>query len=161
MIRFSQYLKEQEEIDDSLIEVDSIWIDNNMERLNSELDSLTEKPYQNASIMLTQLRGVLERYGILLPPNLTKEFLNLSAEIIYSLGDSQTNLYMVYDTNDDGLVDGYAQIVTEEELQDLLSLNDEEKEELVNLDYDSTKQRPSTWYSRRDDDSGNSDEYDS
>jgi hypothetical protein len=153
MIKFSQFLNEAI---DSVVEVDSRWLENNLEAINIELDKLTEKPYQNAPIMLTQLRGFFERYGMLLPQSATPQFMNLSAEVIYALGDSPYNLYIVYDTNDDGFVDGYASVVTDDELDDLMNLD---TDELVGSDRESIKMRPSTWYAPREDDGGNTDEY--
>lgn len=153
MKKFNQFITEES---GAAVEVDSTWLDNNTETLNSELDALTDKPYQNAPIMLAQLRGVLERYGMILPQSATQEFLNLSAELVYSLGESNKNLYIVYDTNEDGFVDGYAQIVTDDELDDLMSM---EMEELVGSDRDPIQMRPSTWYAGREDDGGNTDEY--
>ena len=153
MKKFKDFLSEQV---NSSIEVDSTWLDNNLQALNAELDKLTEKPYQNAPIMLTQLRGVLERYGMLLPQSATQEFLNLSAELVYSLGESNKNLYIVYDTNEDGFVDGYAQAVTDDELDDLMAMD---SEDLVGSDRKPVEIRKSTWYAGREDDGGNSDEY--
>jgi hypothetical protein len=153
MKKFKDFLSEQV---NSSIEVDSTWLDNNLQALNVELDKLTEKPYQNAPIMLAQLRGVLERYGMLLPQSATKEFLNLSAELVYALGNSDKNLYVVYDTNEDGFVDGYAQVVTDDELDDLMMMD---SEELIGSDREPVTMRSSTWYAGREDDGGNSDEY--
>jgi hypothetical protein len=153
MIKFSEFLTEAT---DAVVEVDSRWLENNVDSLNADLDALTEKPYQNAPIMLAQLRGTLERYGMLLPQNATPQFLNLSAEVAYSLGDSGYNLYVVYDTNEDGFVDGYAQVVTDDELSDLMSMD---SNELLNTDREMIKIRPSTWYAPREDDGGNNNEY--
>jgi hypothetical protein len=63
-------------------------------------------------------------------------------------------LYIVFDTADDGFVDGYAQVVDEEELKDLATMD---KDEMLN--HDPVAMRPSTWYAKRDDDAGNTDEY--
>lgn len=153
MIKFNEFLTEAT---DAVIDIDSRWLENNVDALNAELDLLTEKPYQNAPIMLAQLRGCLERYGMLLPQSATPQFLNLSAEIAYSLGDSAYNLYIVYDTNEDAFVDGYAQIVTDDELNDLMNMD---FEDILNTDREMIKMRPSTWYASREDDSGNTAEY--
>lgn len=153
MIKFNEFLTEAT---DAVIDIDSRWLENNVDALNAELDLLTEKPYQNAPIMLAQLRGCLERYGMLLPQSATPQFLNLSAEIAYSLGDSAYNLYIVYDTNEDAFVDGYAQIVTDDELNDLMNMD---SEDILNTDREMIKMRPSTWYASREDDSGNTAEY--
>jgi len=105
---------------------------------------------------LNQLRGTLERYGILLPASATPQFLDLGAELVYLLGESNLHLYVVYDTNDEGFVDGYAQIVSAEELKDLMSAD---SEDLLDKEDDEIEMRPSTWYAKRDDDAGNTDEY--
>jgi hypothetical protein len=122
--------------------------------LNNDLDVLTKKPYQNAPIFLNQLSGTLELYGMVLPQEATPNFLNLSAELVYSLGETSYFLYIVFDTADDGFVDGYAQVVDEEELKDLATMD---KDEMLN--HDPVAMRPSTWYAKRDDDAGNTDEY--
>ena len=153
MIKFNEFLTEAT---DAVIAIDSRWLENNVDALNAELDLLTEKPYQNATIILAQLRGCLERYGMLLPQSATPQFLNLSAEIAYSLGDSAYNLYIVYDTNEDAFVDGYAQIVTDDELNDLMNMD---SEDILNTDREMIKMRPSTWYASREDDGGNTAEY--
>ena len=62
--------------------------------------------------------------------------------------------FIVFDTNDDGFVDGYAQIVDESELAELVNMDKEEM-----LDHEPVVQRPSTWYAKRDDDAGNTNEY--
>ncbi len=151
MLKFSEFLKEENE---DVLEVDARYLENNREALNNDLDVLTKKPYQNAPIFLNQLRGTLERYGMILPQEATPNFLNLSAELVYSLGETSYFLYIVFDTADDGFVDGYAQVVDEEELKDLATMD---KDEMLN--HDPVAMRPSTWYAKRDDDAGNTNEY--
>jgi hypothetical protein len=151
MLKFSEFLKEENE---DVLEVDARYLENNREALNNDLDVLTKKPYQNAPIFLNQLRGTLERYGMVLPQEATPNFLNLSAELVYSLGETSYFLYIVFDTADDGFVDGYAQVVDEEELKDLATMD---KDEMLN--HDPVAMRPSTWYAKRDDDAGNTNEY--
>jgi hypothetical protein len=153
MLKFNQFITEEYE---EILPVDEKYIESNAETINAELDKLTEKPYQNAPIFLNQLRGTLERYSLLLPQEANKHFMNLGAELVYKLGELDQYLYMIYDTNDDGFVDGYAQIVTSEELEDLLDMD---SNEILDTDRDPITMRPSTWYAKRDDDSGNSDEY--
>jgi len=152
MQTFNEFLAEQTS---DVIQVDNRNIEQNMDSINAELDALTEKPYQNAPIFLAQLRGVTERYGFPLPQSATDHFLDLGAELIYILGTSPYNLYVVYDTNEDGFVDGYAQIVSDDELEDLLEMDSEE----LLSDREEIEMRPSTWYARRDDDSGDDSEY--
>lgn len=152
MLKFKQYINEEA---DDIIDTDNTRLMENMEAFNDELDALTEKPYQNAPIFLSQLRGVCERYGIQIPQSATTEFLNLGAELVYSLGTSGHFLYIVYDTHEeDSFVDGYAQVVTEDELQDLVGMSSEdlvgEREALV---------IQQNTYRKRDDDSGNDGEY--
>jgi len=150
MLKFNEFLKEENE---DVIETDARRLEENLDALNTELDNLTAKPYQNAPLMLTQLRGVLERYGINLPQQATVNFMNLSAELVYGLGDTDKYLYLVYDTNDDAYVDGYAQVVDSEELSMLAS------SEVLNTNRNLIAVRHSDWYRKRDDDAGNTSEY--
>jgi len=153
MQKFKEFIAEAY---DDVIEVDSRYLENNLEALNADLDQYTEKPIQNAPILLNKLRGALQRYGMILPAAATANFLNLGAELVYKLGDTPYHLYIVYDTNDDGFVDSYAQVVTSDELNDLMDMD---TSELVDADRKPIELRPSTWYAKRDDDAGNSDEY--
>lgn len=153
MLKFNEYLKEQTE---EVMQVDDQYVLNNLETLNSDLDVLTEKPYQNAPILLAQLRGTLERYGIILPASATPHFLNLNAELVYAVGNTGHYMYIVYDTNEDGYVDGYAQIVSNEELKDLVGMD---KDEILNSNRNLIAVRHSDWYRKRDDDAGNTNEY--
>lgn len=153
MLTFNKFITEAAE---ETLDVDAKHVQGNFDAINADLDALTEKPYQNAPIFLNQLRGTLERYGILLPQSATQQFLDLGAELDYLLGESGLHLYVVYDTNEDGFVDGYAQIVTPEELRSLMTMD---SEDLLDSDREPITMRPSTWYAKRDDDAGNSDEY--
>ena len=152
MLKFNEFLNEEF---GELITVDSRYLEENMDTINADLDALTEKPYQNAPIFLAQLRGVTEKYGMPLPQSATNNFLDLGAELVYMLGETDYHLYVVYDTNEDGFVDGYAQVVSNDELQDLLNMDSEE----VLGDREEITMRPSTWYAKRDDDSGDDSEY--
>lgn len=145
MLKFNDYLNEEF---DEILEIDSEFLTNNMETLNAELDALTEKPYKNAPVMLNQLRGLLNRYGLMLPDSANMHFLSMSAELVYMLGESNLHLYIVFDTNEDGFVDGYAQIVTDDELEDLVKMD---TEDLLNSDRDPIAIRPSTWYAKYED----------
>lgn len=155
MLKFKEYLNENAAYyAPNPIEVDARRLTQICTALNAELDALTVKPYQNAPIFLTQLRGCLEKNGMILPAEATPHFLNLGAELIYKMGETEYHLYIVYDTTDDGYVDGYAQVVDQDDLADLLGMDPSDY-----LGHDTIQQRPSTWYAKRDDDSGNSDEY--
>lgn len=153
MLKFKQFISEEATEN---VEIDEKHLAGNRDAINADLEVLTAKPYQNAAVFLTQLRGCLERYGILLPQSLTKNFMDLSSEMVYNLGDSDDNFYVCYDTNDDGFVDAYAQIVDSDELDDLMSADLEDN---VNSDREPVKFRSSTWYAGREDDGGNNDEY--
>ena len=152
MLKFNEFLKEETE---EVIDTDNRRLEQNQDALNNELDNLTEKPYQNAPIFLAQLRGVLERYGMNLPQTATPNFMDLSAELAYALGETGLYLYIVYDTNEDGYVDGYAQVVTSDELGDLARMPGD----LLNTNRNLSANRHSDWYRKRDDDAGNSNEY--
>ena len=154
MLKFKEFINE--DIMPETIGIDTRHLENNLDTINAELDVLTSKPYQNAPIFLNQLRGALERLGMLIPASATDHFLNLSAELAYGLGESGKYLYVVYDTNDDGYVDGYAQIVTPDELDDLMGTGGEG---VLNKDRNMIAVQHSDWYRKRDDDAGNTDEY--
>jgi hypothetical protein len=150
MKTFLDFLKEES------IDVPFKLSDQNVDTLNSELEVLTDKPYQNAPIFLAQLRGTFERYGVLLPATMTDQFLNLDAEITYALPQNPGfYIYIVYNTNDSGYVDGYAQVVSQDELADLKNMS---TEDLLG-DEDEAPMKPRYLPARRDDDSGNSNEY--
>ena len=146
---FIDFLSESDEVIDY---VDSKFLLGNLEKLNAELETGTERPYRNAPIMLAQMRGILERYGIQLPQSAQTEFLNLGAQLVYHLTDSY-KLYIVFDTNSEGYVEGYAQVATNEELQSVLNMKPENW-----MEKNPPKKR---WIppARKDDDSGNTNEY--
>ncbi len=155
MLKFKEYLNENAAYyAPKPIEVDTRRLMQIADSMNAELDVLTAKPYQNAPIFLNQLRGFMEKSGMVLPADATPHFLNLSAELIYAMGTTGYHLYIVYDTTDDGYVDGYAQIVNSEDLRDLLGMDPSEY-----MGHNQIVQRPSTWYAKRDDDSGDDSEY--
>lgn len=139
---------------DGKILANSHLLDLTLDKLNDEFDLVTEKPYMNSSIFLAQLRGVLERYGIQLPAEANRDFMDLGAELTYILGDTDKYLYIIFDTNDDATVDGYAQVVNADDLADLLALDDDE----IFGDREEVK-KPWIPPARRDDDSGNTNEY--
>lgn len=154
MLKFREFL--QEEPEEEVLSVDTQYVNDNTPAINAELDVLTNNPYQNAPIFLAQLRGVLERYSMILPSTATKNFLNLDAEMVYTLGETGNYMYIVYNTNEDGMVDGYAQIVSEEELEDLLDMD---TSDVVNSDREMVSARHSDWYRKHDDDAGDTGEY--
>jgi hypothetical protein len=130
--------------------VDKRFIENNLDYINSTLETATERPYQNAPIFLAQLRGNMERFGINIPGTATKHFLDLSAELVFNLSDTGYHLYIVFDTSDDGYVDAYAQIVDSVDLKDLIGTEPPHHDPIA-------PNKPS--YARREDDGGNTSEY--
>jgi hypothetical protein len=155
MKKFKQFLEEQASPGE-MMEPNAELSSDNIDELNSRLDVLTSKPYQNAPIFLAQLRGALELFGIELPAEATKEFLSLDAELVYTMPNEELYMYITYNTRDDGFVDGYAQIVDNEELADL---KDMDPEDLFGDEDENLLTPPKYLPARRDDDSGNSNEY--
>lgn len=150
MLKFKEFLSEEYR---EVVDIDARHLENNADALNAELDTLTEKPYQNAPIFLAQLRGVLERYGMLLPQSATRQFMELGSELVYVLGDTNLHLYVVYDTNEEGFVEGYAQVVDNEELKALTGL------ERADYQRENAVVQPRRLRARTDDDSGYDSEY--
>jgi hypothetical protein len=151
MLKFNEFLNEAY---DEMLEVDAKHLLNNIDAINAKLDNITEKPYQNAPIFLAQLRGALEIYGVLLPASATVNFLNLDAELVYMLANSDHYLYIIYNTRDDGYVDGYAQVVDNSELQDLIGMTVED------YSHKPMQPRPRHLPARYDSDGSNAADYD-
>ena len=157
MQNFKQFINEEH--DDMLhIETDSKLLENNKDSINADLDRLTAAPYQNSIIFYNQLRGTLERFGMIIPPAATKHFLNFDAELSMTLGDGGLNLYVVFNTHKHGKVDGYAQIVDDEELMHLMNSSDEEMGDEMEEE-DEDEEETSDNYRKTDDDAGNTGEY--
>lgn len=154
MLKFNEFLKEAHDV--VINNVDPKYLEGSLDTVNNELDALTARPYQNAPTFLAQLRGCLERYGIQIPGSATRQFMDLGAELVYMLGESPYHLYIVYDTNDDAFVDGYAQVVDADELKDLLGMD---SSEVLDRTPFQIKIRKSTWYAKREDDGGDTSEY--
>jgi hypothetical protein len=88
--------------------------------------------------------------------------LELEAETVYALGVSGYFLYMVHNLDDTEHCEGYAQIVNQDDLDDLLNDSDDEDEDEDDEDEDEEETpQPAHRYppARRDDDSGNDNEY--
>lgn len=117
MKTFKSFMTEEE----LLIQVNS-GAQLSIEKLNADLDAVTERPFVNSAVFTNAVRGTLERYGILLPPSYVMPMLSAEAETVYKLGDLGKYLYVCHDLVD-GVVDGYAQIVDEEELNDLMDMD--------------------------------------
>ena len=166
LLNFKEFLNEQEELH---LDVNPEIALSQLDKVNADLDSVTEDPFLNSAIFMNTVRGTLERYGILLPPSYVTPTLSVEAETVYTLGSSDHYIYIVHNQNGDGLIEGYAQIVDESDLNDLVDMKgeDEDDEECGCNDPSCAtchNGNPSpTGYkvlpARRDDDSGNDSEY--
>lgn len=121
MLKFSEYFAEQ----DGTLDIDTKQLEGQLDFLNADLDKLTEKPFQNSAVFMNAIRGTLERYSLLIPP-MGYASLSTDAELVFKLGESSRFLYIVHDVNEFGFTEGYAQVVTEDELQDLYKLDSED-----------------------------------
>lgn len=152
---FKEYFTEEETI---VIDVNPEYTLSNIDKANADLDAVTEVPFVNSALFVNAVRGTLERYGVILPAHSNMQQLQLEGEWVYQLGDSGHFVYMVHNLSPEGAVEGYAQIVNQEELDDLAELG---IPETVESEEDRTQ--PTEWMkypkARRDDDSGNTDEY--
>jgi len=152
IISFKDYLSEQEKLN---IDTDSSILESHVDKLNEDLDAITLNPFSNSSVFMNAIRGTAERYGIILPASVEMPMLSEEAETVYTLGTSGLYLYICHNPGDDNLVEGYAQIVDEEELDDLMSMDEDDEES----EAETEEQKPWTPPARRDDDSGNDSEY--
>ena len=156
MQTFKQFITEEEHI---VIDVDPAYALSNIDKANEDLDAVTIEEFVNSAVFVNTVRGTLERYGIVLPAHSNMQQLALEGEYVYALGDSGHFVYMVHNLNPEGQVEGYAQIVDQEELDDLGSLDEPDENEVD----EPVKQEVSDWAkypkARRDDDSGNTAEY--
>lgn len=154
LLNFKQYFAEETHIE---IDVDPEAALSNIDKVNEDLDAVTLNPFVNSALFVNAVRGTLERYGIVLPAHSNMQQLALEGEYVYALGESGHYVYMVHNLNEEGQVEAYAQIVDEEELEDLASLNDDADDNtLAAADAPPAYKPPPA---RRDDDSGNTNEY--
>ena len=155
MQSFKQFINEEEEIH---IDVSPDLALSNLGKLNEDLDAVTAEPFVNSALFVNAVRGTLERYGIVLPAHSNMQQLSMEGEFVYVLGESGHYVYMVHNLDPEGAVEGYAQVVDQEELNDLVSLGS-----IDTVEPESNNKEPSEWMkypkARRDDDSGNSNEY--
>jgi hypothetical protein len=149
MLKFSEYFAEQ----DGTLEIEKEQLEGQLDFLNADLDKVTEKPFQNCAVFMNAIRGTLERYSLLIPP-MGHASLSTSAELVFKLGDSGKFLYIVHDVNDFGFTEGYAQVVTNDELKDLSKLDSEEW--MANEPYTPNK---TPYVAKFDDEAGDDNEY--
>lgn len=157
MLRFKDYITEEHTAEVHLDNVEPSLVLSHIDKANEDLDKVTEEPFVNSALFVNAARGTLERYGIVLPAHSHMQQLALEAEYVYAIGDSGHFVYMVHNLNPEGFVEGYAQIVDADELQDLKSMNDDwDENEFVPDATENPRRLPPA---ARDDDSGNTDEY--
>lgn len=99
-----------------------------IDSLNDQLEKATDRKFASPSLVVLEIRKLLAGHGIVLPPD--DVFLS-EEEVVYQMVDAEgqnTPLYLYISFNDDetGGYDAYAQIVDEEDLNSLLSLDPEE-----------------------------------
>lgn len=152
---FKEFIKEEEQLVID-IKADESPFMTSLDKLNADLDAVTDRPFTNSAVFMNAVRGTLERYGVLLPPNYVIPALAAEAETTYTLGDSGLYLYICHDMND-GAIEGYAQIVNEDELNALTDMGVEDSED--DQDEEDVLRKPWIPPARRDDDSGNDSEY--
>lgn len=155
MLSYKEFLKENQQEPAIPIVGDHKFTLDNLDKANEDLDLVTNTTFVNSSIFVNAVRGTLERFGVVLPAASNMQQLAIEAEYVYALGDSGHYVYMVHDLDPDGHVEGYAQIVDQEELADLKELDDDEDNQLPSEPNQIRKYPPA----RRDDDSGNDSEY--
>lgn len=124
MQKFKQFISEEMN-QQHHIQVDSRMIENNKDAINADFDRLTSNRYQNSMVFFNQVRGTLERYGMIVPPSATKHFLKFETELSFKLGDSDLFLYVVFNTIKNAYVEGYAQVVDMSELMQLMASNED------------------------------------
>jgi hypothetical protein len=151
MLKFKDFFVEQDET----LDIETPHLEAIMNNINADLDALGDRVFQNSVVFINTVRGTVERYGILIPPSYGTAAMSMSAELVYKLGESGKFLYVVHDTNEDGFVEGYAQVVNNEELKELSSLDSEDWMK----DTEESEIQQKVPYRHRDDDSGNDDEY--
>lgn len=156
ILKFKEYITEQEEL---VIDTQTEVLMSQLEKANEDLDAVTEDPFVNSAIFMNAVRGTLERYGIVLPPSYTVPMLSAEAETVYTLGDSGMYLYICHNQNEDSLIEGYAQVVNQEELDDLVDMDKFASEEDEEEGAISSKPDWVPPARAKDDDSGNDSEY--
>lgn len=160
MLRFKDYITEEHTAEVHLDNVEPSLVLSHIDKANEDLDRVTEEPFVNSALFVNAVRGTLERYGVVLPAHSNMQQLALEAEYTYAIGDTGHYVYIVHNLNPEGAVEGYAQIVDGEELEDLKDMNDD-WEDADSAGESGTEPSEFRKYppARRDDDSGNTNEY--
>jgi hypothetical protein len=159
MLSFKEFLNEEERMEIPY-SPDKNLLEENLDLINNDLEAVTAKPFVNSAVFFNAIRGTLERFGILIPPGYETPIMNIEAEVVYSLdNDSGYYVYIVHNLSPDGLIEGYAQVVNEEDLNDLLNLDDEditEKDEETRAAAATPVPSPYLLRARRSDDDSDS-----
>lgn len=154
MLKFKQFLIQEEAppVEGGTVDADDNIL-KQVELINAELDKSTDITFTTSVVFVDTVRQILERYGVLLPGEINRYAMNSALELVYKLGASDMHLYMVWNLNDYGWTEGYAQVVDSSELNALKGMDDDEwmKNEPI-----ITKKTP---YAAKDDDSGDTSEY--
>lgn len=127
MLTYKEFLDKKETL--AIPNIDPELLQNRLETINSALDSVTDTQFVNSSIFTNAVRGTLERYGILIPKGYESAMLSSTSETEYELTGTGHYLYVAHNMNDAGYVEGFAQIVSQDELDTLESMNDDEESE--------------------------------
>lgn len=120
MRKFKEYITESEEI---VIDTTADLAIASIEKVNDDLDAVTDTTFLNSSLFVNAVRGTLERFGILLPPFSNMQQLAMEGETVYTLGETGYFVYMVHNLDPNGFVEGFASIVDHEDLNDLAHLS--------------------------------------
>ena len=90
--------------------------------------------------------------------------MELQSEIVYELGDDGDYFFVCYDTREDGFVEGYAQVIDNEELQeltgeDISDITNQDKISRSSTDYKSSVPRFNGYHAGKEDDGGDTSGY--
>lgn len=121
MLKFKEYITESEEI---VIDTTADLALMSLEKMNDDLDAVTDTTFLNSSIFVNAVRGTLERFGILLPPFSNMQQLAMEGETVYTLGETGYFVYMVHNLDPNGYVEGFAVVVDEADLTDLAQMTE-------------------------------------
>lgn len=159
MLGFKQYLEERDNVTIE-ITADSGWLPQ-IGKANEDLEKVTAHPFLNSALFVNAVRGTLERYGILLPAHSNLQQLSMEGEVVYALGDSGHFVYVVHNLDPNGNVEGYAQIVDQDELDSLAVMDrlPDEEEPVDEANPLDAVNRMRKQVRRSNDDSGNTAEY--
>jgi hypothetical protein len=97
-------------------------VGNSVDSINDRLEEIQNTPFESISDGLSEITKVLFDYGINL--NQIDEIEEEGDEFFVDL-DETNYLYVVYAQNDDGLYDFYAEVVDEDQLEEILEDEDE------------------------------------